>query len=181
MASEHNDLLEKMAARRGAAFSNGDKDLGCPTGETLGIDKSEKKPRSSNRKSSEIFAKYVKPEHKRMSRMLGFALTENCPHGWRSFADVAATRMTLEERGSLAFAALHSMSSASAEMTAAAALAAAGAPLPAFLGDMTDARDWASLATRDELRAYCLAAFEAMDPQDQAAFFQHISKIEVAA
>lgn len=170
-----------VAARRGAAFSNADNDLGCPTGETPPIDKAGKKPRSSNRNSSEIFGKYVKPAHKRMSRMLGFALAESSPHGWRSFADVAAARLSLEERGSLAFAALHSMSSTSAEMTAAAALTAAGAPLPAFLGDMTDARDWASLATRDELRAYCLAAFEAMDAQDQAAFYQHISKIEVAA
>ncbi|TJZ91613.1 hypothetical protein FA743_10985 [Paracoccus gahaiensis] len=45
-----------------------------------------------------------------------------------------------------------------------------GGPLPAFGGVMATARDWASWATRAELKAYCFATFEAMNAQDQAAF-----------
>ena len=56
-----------------------------------------------------------------------------------------------------------------------------GDPLPPFLGGMDDARFWASYATRQELNAFSLACFEAMAPQDHAAFFRHISDIEVAA
>jgi hypothetical protein len=37
------------------------------------------------------------------------------------------------------------------------------------------------MASRRELKAYALAAFGAMGPKDQAAFFQHINAVEVAA
>lgn len=113
--------------------------------------------------------------------MLGYSLAEGTPKGWADFSDLARARLTIEERGSLAFAALKALSTTSAEMTAAAVLGSAGMPLPAFLGGMTDARDWANFAARDELKAYCLAAFEAMTAADQSAFFSHLSNIEVAA
>ena len=66
-------------------------------------------------------------------------------------------------------------------MTAAASIGAAGAPLPPFLCGMDEARAWASFATSSEVKAYALAAFEAMRPKDQAAFFRLISEMEVAA
>ncbi len=50
----------------------------------------------------------------------------------------------------------------------------AGVPLPPFLNAMDDARWWAGLASRGERKAYCLAAFEAMPPADQAAFLHHV-------
>jgi hypothetical protein len=46
---------------------------------------------------------------------------------------------------------------------------------------MNEARWWASISNPAELRTHALAAFEAMSPGDQAAFFRHISEIEVAA
>ncbi|MGY9046002.1 hypothetical protein P775_17490 [Puniceibacterium antarcticum] len=56
----------------------------------------------------------------------------------------------------------------------------AGAPLPTFLNPMTDARWWASCASRSELKAYALAAYEAMSAKDQTAFFRHIGEVEIA-
>lgn len=43
---------------------------------------------------------------------------------------------------------------------------------------MRAAREWAACATRDELKAYALAAFEAMAPEDQAKFWFHISEVD---
>lgn len=123
----------------------------------------------------------MKPAHLRLSRMLGYALTLGDAAGWQSFAMVAEARLSVLERGALAFAALNSLPRDCAETVAAAALGAADAPLPALLGGMQDARAWAKWATPQERKAYALAAFEAMTPQEQAAFFNHISTVEVAA
>jgi hypothetical protein len=66
------------------------------------------------------------------------------------------------------------------ETVAESALKAASGPLPTFLGGMDDARFWASLANRNELIAYALAAYEALSVQDQNAFRWHVGKAEVA-
>jgi hypothetical protein len=55
-------------------------------------------------------------------------------------------------------------------------LGGAGAPVPAFLSVMDDARTWATFASRGELKAYCLASFEAMGPRDQAAFLAYVQR-----
>lgn len=116
-----------------------------------------------------------------MSRMLGYTLMLGGFDAWSGFSTVAAVHLDASERGAMAFAALRSLPSKQAEITAATALGSAGGPLPSFLGGMDDARFWASLANRLELKAYALAAFEAMGRDDQAAFFQHISELEISA
>jgi hypothetical protein len=123
----------------------------------------------------------MKPSHKRMSRMLGYCLTLGTTDAWFALSAVAEARMTLKERAGLAFASLKSLDPEIREQTAAAALGAAGSPMPAFLGGMEDARFWASLASNSELKAYALAAFEALPAQDQNAFFRHISEMEIPA
>jgi hypothetical protein len=138
---------------------------------------------SANVKGStrSAFSKSIKAEHKRMSRMLGYCLTLGTADAWSDFSQVVAARLLEIECASLVFAALQALKPSSAELTAAAAIGAAGAPLPSFLGGMDEARFWASYATRAERKAIALAAFEAMTSADQAAFFQHISEVEVAA
>lgn len=130
---------------------------------------------------AQSLSRLMKPAHKSMSRVLGYCLTSDTPEGWRDFSRLAAARLTVPERGRLAFACLQSLHPELATMTAAAALGAQGDPGPAFLGGMDDARSWAAWASRGELKAYALAAFEAMSARDQAAFYQHISTLEVAA
>ena len=116
-----------------------------------------------------------------MSKMIGYCLTLETADAWSGFSYVAAARLSTEERAALAFAALRSLTPSHAEITARAALEAAGAPIPAFLGQMNEARSWAAFASRAELKCYAAAAFEAMSDRDQAAFFRHISKAELAA
>lgn len=112
--------------------------------------------------------------------MLGYSLTLGTAEGWGNFSYLSALRLSEAERRSLASAVLNTLSPEQAEATAAASLRAAGAPLPTFLGGMDDARFWASCASRSELKAYALAAHDAMSAKDQAAFLQHISEVEIA-
>ncbi len=51
-----------------------------------------------------------------------------------------------------------------------------GQPSVGFGPIMVEARDWASWASRTELKAYCLAAYEAMSGRDQAAFLGHLDR-----
>ena len=52
----------------------------------------------------------------------------------------------------------------------------AGMPVPLHGAIMEEARFWAERAARAERKAYCLAAFEALDPKDKAAFLAHARK-----
>lgn len=134
-----------------------------------------------NRKGGSNLSKYIKPEHKRLSRMLGYSLTLATPDAWSGFAVVAAAGLSAAERMALAFSALRSLDPEHAKAAAAVAIGTASAPLPPFLGGMDEARFWASCASRSERKAYALAAFEAMGTADQAAFLHHISQKEIAA
>lgn len=49
-----------------------------------------------------------------------------------------------------------------------------GAPLPVWVNALDDARWWASLATEIELKAFALAAFEALRPKARLAFLSHV-------
>ncbi|TRD22085.1 hypothetical protein [Palleronia caenipelagi] len=126
------------------------------------------------------FAKAMEPRHLKAVRMLGYCVALGDAAAWLGLSIVLAARLTARERAALAYAALTSMDPGQAEATAAAALDAAGMPRLAFCGGMADARHWADHATRDELKAYALAAFDAMNPRDQAAFYRRISEFEVA-
>lgn len=127
---------------------------------------------------SSTLSRYIKPEHKRMSRMLGYCLTLGTEQAWRGFSMVAAVRLTPEERAALAFAALQALQEDHAELAATAAL---DAPQPAPLGGMATARAWAVTASRAELKAMIAAAYDALSAEDRAKFCQHIAARELAA
>ena len=166
-------LSEEVAARRGVGVSSANSDITCPTATNSTIESKAKNDALSNSRSPEIFPDYFAPTHARMCRMLGYCLSLETPDAWNGFSFVASLRLTLNERAALAVAALNSLEPDEAEMTAAAVVGSAGAPLPPFLGGMDEARIWASYANRAELKAYTLAAFEAMPAKDQAAFLAY--------
>ncbi|KPP85802.1 MAG: hypothetical protein HLUCCO07_01765 [Rhodobacteraceae bacterium HLUCCO07] len=170
-----------MVARRVVAVSSKNKPVTYPTGANTTIENKAEKPALSNAKSRPNRGKFMKPAHKRMARILGYALTLGDHQGWEAFSALAQARMTDQERAALAWAALKSLDPDQAEMTAAAVLGSADAPLPPFLGGMEEARSWASYANRSELKAYALATYEALGPSDQAAFHRHINERKVAA
>ncbi|MBT9385636.1 hypothetical protein KM176_17325 [Pseudooceanicola sp. CBS1P-1] len=123
------------------------------------------------------FGKLIADRHKRATRMLGYALTLGSPDAWQGVITVWAARLDFTELAGVAFAALRALPSDTREAAARAALfdhEEAGMPLSPLGAIMGDARWWASIAARPELKAYALAAFEAMSPQDRAAFLSHI-------
>lgn len=168
-----------MAARRDGYFSNNINAVDRPTAANADIDSKRKFPSASNRKSDGILSKNIKPGHKRLSRMLGVTLLLDTVEAWAGFRFVTMVRMSEGQRAMLAYFALTSLAPENAERTAAEALGAVGNPLPAFLNGMDEARFWARCATRNELRAYADAAFEAMTPGDQAAFARRVINKEV--
>lgn len=113
--------------------------------------------------------------------MLGYCLAIGTEEAWAGFRFVAMARLEEVEAAQLAYFTLSSLHPENIAKIAKLAIGSAGSPAPAFLGGMEDARTWAAWASRDELKAYALAAFEAMSPRDQAAFFHHISNVEIAA
>lgn len=130
---------------------------------------------------SDLISRHMKPAHKSMSRMLGYCLASGTEEAWAEFRFVAQARLDEVEAAQLAYFTLSSLEPQNVQKIAALAFRAVGNPLPAFLGGMEDARTWAAWASRHELKAYALASFEAMPPCDQAAFFKHISSVEIAA
>lgn len=120
------------------------------------------------------FSKLIDPNHKRLSRMLGYCLTLGDADAWAGFSFVAEARLSEAERAGIAWASLRSLEPYNAEQVAVMVLGGAGYPLP--LGDdvMGDAQWWASMASEREAKAYCLASFNAMPPHSQAAFLSHV-------
>lgn len=57
----------------------------------------------------------------------------------------------------------------------------AGMPLPFFGRVMDEARFWAEMATRAELKAYCAASFAHLTSEDQDAFRAFIEQESAAA
>ncbi len=136
----------------------------------------------SNAKTRCNLGNLMKPEHKRMSRMIGYTLTLGDADAWAGFTTVAMARLNVEERAALAWAALRALDTTEqAEQVAEAVLSFADYPLPTFLSAMDDARWWVSFASLKERKAYALAAYEALPFQEQMAFRNHISEMEIVA
>lgn len=181
MASNNNRLRDGVAARRGALQSRKINGLSCPTDATPPFENKGKYPALSNGKSPYSISNRMNPKHKRMSRTLGYCLAIGSEEAWAGFRFVALACLEEVEAAQLAYFTLSSLHPENIEKVSRLAIGSAGSPAPAFLGGMEDARTWAAWASRQELKAYALAAFEAMTPRDQAAFFQHISNVEIAA
>lgn len=49
-----------------------------------------------------------------------------------------------------------------------------GMPIAPLFGTMDAAESWAALATRAELKAYCLACYRKLTPTDQRAFIAYV-------
>ena len=172
----------QVAARRVVSVSSEIKSIGCPTGTNAPIDNKAENPALSNRKKRSRLGTFMKPDHKRMARVIGYTLTVGGTDAWAGFSTATKARLTVEERAALAWAALRSLDTPEqSEQVAKAVLSFADYPLPSFLNPMPDARLWASWASAEELKAYALAAHDAMSARDQMAFRNHISEVEIAA
>ncbi len=111
-----------MAARRVVTVSSKNNGISRPTCKDTPFDIKVENPTLSNLRKRPIFAAFIKPVHKRASRMLGYALTLGSEAAWRQFCFVINVRLSPAERAALAFAALSSLDEDHAQQTAEAAL-----------------------------------------------------------
>lgn len=112
--------------------------------------------------------------HYRLASQLLACLTISGGDAWSEFTQEVQALLLDYERAALAEAALRALPINDALAVSLEVIGAAGRPMPACLGGMSTARNWAQAATRAELKAYALASFEAMPPGDQAAFLNHV-------
>lgn len=126
------------------------------------------------------FGQVIANHHKSACRMLGYSLTANTADGWQDCARLWALRLEQGPLGGIAFAALRALDpdrrQTAFDLAHWGEAEDAGAPLPTWGNVMDDARWWAGCASRRERKAYALASFEAMAPQDRAAFLEHVTK-----
>jgi hypothetical protein len=88
---------------------------------------------------------------------------------------ILRARLSDRQRAALAFMALKSLDQDDATLTTETALSGgAGQPMAPLFNYMDQAVFWADMAEADALDAYCLASFNRMAPQRQAAFLGFI-------
>lgn len=89
---------------------------------------------------------------------------------WLRLADVWRKSLSEKQRAAIAYASISRLDSDDAAEVFATAHPHADCPLPTLIAVMSDARWWASLASKNELKAYAVAIFEAMHIEDRIAF-----------
>lgn len=118
---------------------------------------------------------------KRVSRCVGYALWLDNTDDWFALPVIMRARLEPYQRAALAFMALQSLDRGDAVLTAETALAnGAGQPIAPLFSQIDEAAFWADLASPDEVEAYCLASFSAMQLPRQAAFLEYVQGRAVA-
>ncbi len=109
-STNHNLTKENARAAATAPGVNQDKKTASFRG-----DSTPKRRRSA-------MSMFAKDNHKRIAKVLGFALTLGTESAWHGLTIILMARLSEAERASLAFASLNSLSEKHAYMTASAAL-----------------------------------------------------------
>jgi hypothetical protein len=84
------------------------------------------------------------------------------------------SRLPAPQRVTLAALSLASLHDDDAALVLDGVCTEAGMPMSDLAMPLEAARHWAKGATRNELKATVLASFEALTPDDQAAFLRHV-------
>jgi hypothetical protein len=123
---------------------------------------------------SKSLSKLMKRPHLGATRALGYALTLGDYETWEAASAVWQARLSTQERGALAWAALRSLDHDDALAVAEAVLGGAGAPLPPLFSPVSEAAFWTGIASPAEIDAYALACTRAMAPGRRAAFLEYM-------
>lgn len=111
----------------------------------------------------------------RVVRAIGYAAWLNDSDSWSGLSVILRARLDARRRAALAFTALKSLDHDNALRTSQAALAeATGQPIAPLFNHMDEAAFWADMATPEELSAYCLATYNRLAPNRQAAFLAFV-------
>ncbi|MFZ3583992.1 hypothetical protein ACOI1H_17725 [Loktanella sp. DJP18] len=116
------------------------------------------------------------PAHQSVARAICYALTLDHVDAWAVLPVILQARLDERERSALAYVALRSMEEENAAKVAGAFASGHTMPLPPLVNYMDEASFWANRAAPAELDAYCLATFNLMTPDRQAAFVDFIQR-----
>ncbi|WP_299648612.1 hypothetical protein [uncultured Jannaschia sp.] len=119
--------------------------------------------------------RHIQDRHKGAARMLGYALASDCADTWQDFATVMTKRLTLRERGAVTLMMAETLPDDELRTILYVGQRGAGLPPAPFDNALQDAALWAGAATDDELRAYALTAFRALNMADRQDFIAHVS------
>lgn len=124
---------------------------------------------------SKTLSKYMPDAYKRVARAVGYSLLLTDADAWHGLTVVLTARLTPQERAAMAWAVLRSLTPEQVvDVAQAVLLNGVGAPIAPLINHMDEAAFWADMAAPDEREAYCLASFEAMPYERQAAFFDFV-------
>jgi hypothetical protein len=104
-------------------------------------------------------------------------LAADDPRLWIDGAPVWQAWLTAEERMALFASIACALPPAVVADLAVAVVGAAGMPAPSSLAPAEDARFWTGVANTQEVRAYTLAGFVALSPQDRRDFLATARRI----
>lgn len=133
-------------------------------------------PHNTPKTGRSAMSKYAKDGHKRIARLVGYALTLDEADAWWTLSALMRAHLTVAERASLALMALKSLDPDDALQAVEAAFSGAGQPIAPLFGFMDQAAHWADMADPHEVEAYALASFNAMTPKRQAAFLSYAGR-----
>ena len=122
------------------------------------------------------FSKNMQRPHLGATRMLGYALTLGDYETWEAASAIWQARLSTQERGALAWAALRSLDHDDAVTVAENVLGGAGMPLPPLFNPVSEAAFWTGIARPNEIDAYALACVRAMAPGKRAAFLEYMQE-----
>jgi hypothetical protein len=130
---------------------------------------------------SNALSKYMPDAYKRVARTVGYSLLLTDADAWHGLTVVLTARLTPQERTTMAWAVLRSLTPDQVVAVAETVLPeGTGAPIAPLFNHMDEAAFWADMAEPEALEAYCLASFNAMPRPRQAAFLEFVQGRQVA-
>ena len=107
---------------------------------------------------------------------MGYALTLGDYETWETASAIWQARLSTQERGALAWAALRALDHPDALAVAETVLGGGGMPLPPLFNPVSEAAFWTGIARPNEIDAYALACVRAMAPGKRAAFLEYMQE-----
>ena len=115
-----------------------------------------------------------------MTHPLAKALASGAAADWSAYRDYSREKLTPEQRFLMAYSTFQACTEADQQELLAMMAWKGNDPVPPLAGCMDAAREWASLAQADELKAYAGACWERMAERHRRDFLDWMSRGQAA-
>jgi hypothetical protein len=129
----------------------------------------------------DTLSEYMPDAYKRVARTVGYSLLLADADAWHGLTIVLTARLTPEQRATMAWSVLQSLTPDQVIEVAETVLPqGVGQPIAPLFNHMDEAAFWADMAEPEALEAYCLASFNAMPASRKSAFLEFVQGRAVA-